>query len=196
MKNKVYDIITERIIDMLKKGVAPWHRPWKVTCLGGECGAFFNLKTKKPYRGANVYLLSGTPFASPYFVTFKQAKDLGGMVRKGEQGFPVIFWKRLEIEEEFNGEKIKKTIPFLRYYTVFNTEQCEGLEDKLPKSEEREATEEEKEQVKSEALNEADNIVENMPKRPDIFHGGNRACYKPMVDVVNMPEPKTFKDLE
>jgi antirestriction protein ArdC len=196
MKNKVYEIITERIIDMLKKGVAPWHQPWKVTCLGNECGAFFNLKSKKPYRGVNVLLLSGNPYSSPYFVTFKQAKDMGGMVRKGEQGFPVTFWKRIEIEEDLGGETVKKTIPFLRYYTVFNVEQCDGLEDKLPKTEEREATEEEKEQVKSEALNEADNIVESMPKRPEILHGGSRACYKPHYDVVKMPEPTTFKDLE
>lgn len=196
MKNQVYQIITDRIIDMLKKGVAPWHQPWKVTCLGNECGAFFNLKSKKPYRGVNVLLLSGNPYTSPFFVTFKQAKEMGGSVRPGEKGFPVTFWKRIDIEEDVDGDKVKKTIPFLRYYTVFNVEQCDGLEAKLPKTEKREATEEEKEQIKSEALNEADNIVESMPKRPDIFHGGNRACYMPMLDRVQMPEPKAFKDLE
>jgi antirestriction protein ArdC len=119
---------------------------------------------------------------------------MGGKVKPGVKGTIVVFWKRIQIEEE-DGEK--KVIPFLRYYTVFNVEQCDGLEDKLPKKEEvRETTEEEKAEALSEATILAQTIVDCMPKKPDIKHGGGRACYSPSLDRVRMPEQKDFTGRE
>lgn len=77
----VYSIVTDRIIDLLGKGVVPWHQPWK----GGD-GAPANLVSKKPYRGVNVFLLNSVAYLSPYWLTFKQARSLGGNIRKGEKG--------------------------------------------------------------------------------------------------------------
>ena len=197
MKNEVYKIITDRILEILKSGVAPWQKPWKTVCLGDECGAFFNLKTKKAYRGANVWILAASPFTSPYFVSFKQAQSMGGKVRKGEKGTIVTFWKPIKIEELVDGRIERKTIPYLRYYTVFNVEQCDGLEAKLPKKAEvRDATEEEKEQARIESIDEAEALVEAMPLKPEIRHGGGRAFYRPTSDLVGMPEREDFNGSE
>ena len=87
-----------------------------------------NLASGKPYRGVNVFLLHAMSYTSPYWLTFKQAQELGGHVRKGEKSCPVVFWKWLEVERE--GEK--ERVPFLRYYSVFNSAQCEGIEAHVP----------------------------------------------------------------
>jgi antirestriction protein ArdC len=195
-RKSTYELVTDRILDLLKQGVAPWHKPWKTTCLGGECGAFFNLKTKKPYRGANVWLLAAADFSSPYFISFNQCKSMGGMVRQGEKGTKIIFWKPIKVEDK-NSVTGFKVIPMCRGYTVFNVEQCDGLADKLPKKEEeREATDEEKQAVLVEALTEAEAIVEAMPKKPEIRHTGSRACYSPTFDRVTMPDRQDFDGTE
>ena len=83
----VYEIVTEEIIKQLEGGTAPWHKPW-------HCEEHRNLVSKKAYRGINVFLLSTRPFPSPWWLTFRQAKELGGSVRKGQRGTMVVFWKR------------------------------------------------------------------------------------------------------
>jgi antirestriction protein ArdC len=89
-----------------------------------------NLITKKEYQGVNAFLLGCQGYASRYWLTFRQCKDLGGSVRKGAKATPVIYWNWLEFEKE--GEKEEK-VPFLRYYAVFNVEQYEGIpEEKVP----------------------------------------------------------------
>lgn len=107
------------------------------------------------------------------------------MVRKGEKGTPVIFWKRFEVKDKATGEKKQSFL--LRYYTVFNVEQCDGIEWSAPAP------------VVGAPFNPIPAcaaIVEAMPQRPDITHGGNRACYSPMFDKVNMPEAVTFDSPE
>src|SRR5262245_51621584 len=118
----IYDLITQRILDHLAHGTVPWHRPWT----GG--GLPINLLTQKPYRGVNVWLLASQPYTSPYWLTFFQAQEIGGRIRKGEKSTPVIFWKLREEtqEEETRGEaRGKHRTPVLRAYNVFNTDQCE-----------------------------------------------------------------------
>src|SRR4029450_8953189 len=87
----VYDLITERIVEKLQQGTIPWQKPWN-----GAAGLQRNLSSQKPYRGVNVWMLGSAGYTSPYWLTFKQAKEIGGSVRKGEHGFPVVFWKWLE----------------------------------------------------------------------------------------------------
>ena len=77
---KIEEIITARIIDKLEQGTIPWHKPWT----GGEAPK--NLITKKEYRGVNVFILNAMGYSSPYWVSFKQAHELGGVVKKGEKG--------------------------------------------------------------------------------------------------------------
>src|SRR5208283_3220754 len=86
-KMNTYEIVTDKIIKLLEQGVIPWRRPWIAA------GLPRNLMSKKTYRGINLFLLSAAKYASPYWLTFKQANQLGGSVRKGEHGEVIVFWK-------------------------------------------------------------------------------------------------------
>jgi antirestriction protein ArdC len=84
---------------MLEKGTVPWRKPWKV-----QTGLPRNLISGKPYRGINTFLLHAMNYESPFWLTYRQALELGGNVRKGEKACPVVFWKQLEIEDKESGE--------------------------------------------------------------------------------------------
>ena len=168
-----FDQITERIVSLLSKGTIPWHKPWQI-----QNGLPRNLISKKTYRGINVFLLSVMSYESPYWLTYRQAIELGGNIRKGEKGCPVVFWKQLEIDDKETGETEK--IPVLRFYHVFNIEQCEGL--KNISAIERHAP----------VMVRASEIVEHMPQRPIIKHGMIRAFYSPSEDFVGMPLRERF----
>ena len=83
----IYAIVTEKIINLLEQGIVPWRRPWTST------GLPRNLVSKKPYRGVNHFLLSASKYVSPFWLTMRQANELGGHVRKGEESTIVVFWK-------------------------------------------------------------------------------------------------------
>src|SRR5687767_15311768 len=86
------------------------------------------MATGKPYRGINVFMLSAAGYASPYWLTFNQARKLGHPIKKGEHGWPVVFWKFLDSPAEGLDDTAGKGRPMLRYYTVFNAAQCQGLD--------------------------------------------------------------------
>ncbi|TKJ41199.1 hypothetical protein CEE37_05915 [candidate division LCP-89 bacterium B3_LCP] len=181
-KKDAYQVITDRICELLEKGEIPWQRPW-------NSGNDFpkNLASKKEYRGINPFMLASMRYTSPYWLTFKQAKDLGGGIKAGEKGTPVVFWKWIEREDESTGEVNK--IPFLRYYTVFNLTQTVGIpEDKIP------ALDEETREFNP--IEEAEKIVANMQRRPEIQNIESRAYYRPSQDLVNMPKKELFKSDE
>ncbi|HKV10909.1 MAG TPA: ArdC family protein, partial [Thermoanaerobaculia bacterium] len=90
MSQRIYQLVTDRILDLLEKGVVPWKKPWRATGIPVPPS---NLVSRRPYRGINVFLLIAQHFGSPYWVTFKQALDLGGHVRRGERGTPIVFWR-------------------------------------------------------------------------------------------------------
>jgi len=182
MANKVYEIITEKIIKQLEAGEIPWKQPW----LGGWPK---NLISKKNYQGINTFILGCQKYSNPYWLTFKQVNQLGGKVRKGEKSTVIVFWKQLEVKEKDidNEELVIKTIPFLRYYRVFNADQCELPEDKIPKLEVNK---------NFKPIEKCEKIVENMPKRPEIRHKENIAYYSPNKDYVNMPKKEYFKKEE
>lgn len=171
----VYEIVTNRIIEHLEKGVVPWQKPWT----GG--GLPKNLITGKQYRGINVWLLNSLNYSQNCFLTFKQVKELGGSVKKGEQSQIVIFWKWIE-KENTQTKEIEK-IPFLRYYNVFNIDQCTGIpKEKLPPVIER----------KNDPIETCEKILNEMPKRPEIRHKEQSAYYNKQDDYVNMPKVETF----
>ena len=174
----VYGIVTERIVALLEQGTIPWQKPW---ASNGEDCLPRNLLSKKPYRGVNVFLLHAMSYESPYWVTFKQAQELGGNVRKGEKACPVVFWKWLDAQDDPSREK--KRIPLLRYYHLFNVSQCEGIETPTP----------EKLGRAHDPIMSAEQIVAGMPKAPEINHGRNRAAYSPALDCVFMPSPEAFQ---
>lgn len=175
---KINRMITDRMIDRIKStGELPWKKPWTSFSLMPR-----NLVSKKNYRGVNVFLLHALGYNSPYFLSFKQVTAMGGKIRKGEHACPVVFWKFVEVEEQDDPDQ--KGYAFLRYYNVFNTEQCEGLEGKVPVIEipKRE----------HEPLEIAEQVVASMPNPPVVNHGCRQASYSPSLDRVAMPDPETF----
>jgi antirestriction protein ArdC len=169
----VYEIVTSRILEELERGVVPWHKPWRTLPPA-------NLVSKKPYRGINVFLLALQGYGSQYWLTYRQAQALGGNVRKGEHGTKVVFWKfdTYETETAEGEPEGRKSAAFLRYYTVFNLEQTEGLKAlrALPPAF---------------PIESAESIVNAMPN-PPAFAQGFQAAYAPSRDTVTMPSRTAF----
>lgn len=174
-RGSVYDIVTERIVALLEKGTVPWHKPWKE-----KGGMPKNLISKKPYRGINAFLLHSMLYESPFWLTFNQCRGLGGQVRRGEKSTPVVFWKMFEVTIKENDDK--KVIPLLRFYNVFNENQCEGLKP------ERE--------VLSETVMAPQTVIESMPLPPDIRYGMRQAAYSQAEDAVLMPDRSSFESAD
>lgn len=174
----VYDLITERIMTLLEKGTVPWRKPWKA-----QTGLPRNLVSRKVYRGINLWVLHAVNYESPFWLTFRQAHELGGSIRKGEKACPVVFWKQLEVEDKESGETEK--IPMLRFYYVFNLAQCDGLKNipAMPPVE-----------IPLNAPTKPEEIVAFMPKRPEIKHGMRKAFYSPTADIIAMPHRARFEN--
>ena len=127
IKRDLYTEVTARILAELERGAAPWVKPWSAT--PGQ-NVPQNAVSNRPYSGCNVVLLwltRGQGWPTPRFLTFKQAQEAGGSVRKGERGTKVYFVKQLRVTESKEGEGQDKLVPMMREYTVFNVAQCEGL---------------------------------------------------------------------
>ena len=179
-KANVYEMVTERIIAELEKGIIPWEKPWT----GVRNGAF-NRITKRPYSLINQMLL----LHRGEYATYKQWSDLGGHVRKGEKSEIVVFWKILEQVEtnEETGEKEIKKIPLLRYYNVFHISQVDGVEPLAPEQLNNEV----------EPITEADKIITDYINREHLNFiecKSNQAYYSPAADTVKVPlkEQYTF----
>ena len=181
MKTTIYDVITNRIIETLEQGDIIWKRTWNARTQAPR-----SFISKKKYQGINIFLLSSLRYSNPNFLTFNQAKALGGTVKKGEKSCPIIFWSFVEKADE-NG-KVSQ-IPFLKYYSVFNVSQCDGLV--LPED----MTTAMPEVSGAEEFDLAEEIANGMPNRPEIKHGFSRACYRPATDEINMPDRQSFTGL-
>ena len=167
----IQETVTAQIISALESGTAPWRKPWK-----GNASPH-NVISGKTYQGINWFLLS--MMGGGGFLTYKQAQSLGGNVRKGEKGNPIIFWNFIE-KKKANGEIGK--VAFLRSYTVFSVSQCDGLE--LP------APETEGETVPFVPIERAEETIAKTGA--EISHGGDRAFYRPATDQIQMPEKTAF----
>jgi antirestriction protein ArdC len=168
----VYQIVTDKIIEELQKGVIPWRRPWTTR------GRSFpiNYVTRKPYTGVNQWLLPAGEYA-----TYKQVQEAGGHVKKGEKGWLVVFFALLDSKEDE-----KKKIPILKYYTVFeiNT-QCEGAESKYKPNEITE----------HDAIEQAENIIHTYGNElaGGIVYGHDSAYYMPSKDMIHVPKLEDYK---
>jgi antirestriction protein ArdC len=177
----VYEVITSRIIQQLESGVAPWHKPWKAR---GKNGLPRNLISGREYRGINVWTLLSSGYANPQWLTFRQARQLDGHVRQGEVGFPVVYWKFGRREVEDGDEIMEKRSVLCLYYTVFNTEQCEGLKIR--------AAEPTENQPHVQPIKACEQVVADCRGKPVIKHGGDCASYSKVLDYVQMPERICF----
>jgi len=178
----VFEIVTEQILSHLDKGIIPWKRPWST-----EIRLPRNLVTGRKYQGINVWLLMASSYASPYWLTFNQVRDLRGTVRKGEKSSIVVYWNFKEVDElnEDTGEVEHKNIPFLKYYRVFNVHQCDGI-----------AMPDQSRCDKPDSREDAEALVNGYHGRPDIKHGFAKASYNPVEDQVKMPARTDFMSLE
>jgi antirestriction protein ArdC len=132
MKRDLYSEVSARIIAELQKGAAPWVKPWSASPgANTPCNAVSN----RPYSGCNVVLLwmaQAAGYRTPRFLTFKQALELGGNVRRGERGTKVYFVKQLQVHDEDADDNVSaRLIPMMREYTVFNVDQCENLPNEI-----------------------------------------------------------------
>jgi antirestriction protein ArdC len=177
----VYEIITEKIIKQLESGVAPWRQPW-------TCQSPANLVTQKEYRGLNVFTLASQGFPSRFWLTFKQATKLGGRISKGQKSSPVIFWNLGDERETTTQGGAKETSRplLLRYYSVFNLSQAEGID--IPASLLHETR-------TKDPIETCEQIVASMPN-PPVFEQSNKACYSPSSDTVGMPARDLFHSSE
>jgi antirestriction protein ArdC len=177
----VYEIITDKIIKQLESGVAPWRKPW-------TCQPPANLITQREYRGLNVFTLASQGFPSRFWLTFNQVSKLGGKIRKGEKSSPVIFWNVGDEQEATTQDGAKETTrPFLlRYYSVFNLSQTEGIDISESLLQETRT---------NDPIETCEQLVTNMPN-PPAFEQSDKAWYSPANDVVGMPARGLFHSSE
>jgi len=170
----IYNEIINRIIAQMEEGVAPWCKPW-------VSGKAVSHVTGKPYSLLNQMLL-GKPGE---YLTFKQCQQEGGKVKKGEKASMIVFWKFIECEDEETGEK--KEVPYLRYYSVFHIDQCEGLTAKHQIMLTETAGSDET----------ANEIIYDYLSRSGvkmIHEDSDRAYYRPATDTVVIPQRKQFAE--
>lgn len=180
MSINVYELVTNRIIEQLENNIIPWEKPWSGTIDGA-----FNRVSKKPYSILNQMLLK----YDGEYASFKQWKDLGGHIRKGEKSEMVVFWKMYPIKEkQDDGTEIIKTIPLLKYINVFHISQVDGVEPLKQK-----VTHD------IEPIDKAEKILNDYWNRENItieHVKGDKAFYSPMFDKIQLPLFEQFKQSE
>lgn len=171
-----YDRVTERIVKALESGSPlPWRKPWSSPV---PCNA-----SGRKYNGLNRLVLSCTEFPDHRWLTFRQALDLGGNVRKGEKGTPVLLWKQLALDLD-DEEGHRKSGMFCQTFTVFNAAQCDGID--LPELHQTQVT-------SSAIFDKVQTALKNFESCPPIHYGKTSAYYSPSRDEVHMPHPNHFE---
>ena len=191
-KQDVYSKVTNKIIADLERGNLTWLQPWQSGHAAGEISKPLRA-IGKPYQGINVIMLWASAmeqgFDCPIWLTYKQAAEHGGQVRKGEKGSLVVYadtFKKTEANEK--GEDVETSIPFMKGYTVFNAQQIDNLPAHFT------ARTEPQHGQPIERMEQAERFF--AATGATIQHGGNRAFYSPDRDMVQMPEMQSFRDVE
>jgi len=179
-KADIQQVVTDNIIAAMEKGIVPWRKPWN-----GH-GSQVSLSTGKPYRGINTLILDAVQMSRgyelPLWGTFKQISAMGGKVMKGEKGTPVVLWKPMEREDEDGNVK---SFMLMRYFTVFNVAQTEGLE--VP----------DKYLVTREPVPVMEGVREVLAYGPEVRHlAQDRAYYEPAKDRITLPTLEQFLSAE
>lgn len=181
MKN-IYKTITNQIIADLENNHLPWEQPWDGTNIPT------NLKSKKAYRGINILILWSMAmkyqYSSNYWLTFKQAKELGGTVKKKSKGTPILFYMEIvkKVENKETGEETEKKILIPKYYNVFNLVQTEGI--KINTANENDFN----------PVSKAEDIIHN--SGAVIKEGSSGAYYRSDIDVIGIPKRSLFEAVE
>lgn len=178
MKTDAYQEITDRIIEALETGAAPWLKRWSDRP-AATLGLPHNASSMTSYNGVNVLLLwieaDKRGYNADGWMTYKQAQAKGAQVRKGEKGTRICFFKPLNVTDKDTGEE--KKVPMLRTFTVFNIEQIDGLEYEAPDA----------------ANTDISDILELAQAiGASVQHGGNKAFFMPSRDMIQMPTIEQF----
>ena len=179
----IAEIVTARVLDQIGAGQVPWRKPWKA-------GLPRNLGTRREFRAVNLLLLGGADFTSRYWLTSRQAQQLGGQVRQGERAAPVVCWKRHtpdaprgRDEQPAPGEPAPG-VPCI--WAVFNLDQVEGVPapaDDQPRRADR--------------FQVAEQMLEVMPDQPEIVHLQTRQPgYSPRRDRLTLPHLSQFQSAD
>jgi antirestriction protein ArdC len=191
MKQDIYQKVTDKIIADLEKGQLTWLKPWSTGNLDGRIVKPLR-HNGMPYNGINVLMLWAASveagYVSPHWMTFKQAKELGANVRKGERGSLVVYANSItKTEEQDDGSEEERKIPFMKGYSVFNVDQIEGLPEQY--------------YAKPEPIIDGVERIAHADAffaatNADLRHGGNRAFYSGGSDHVQMPAFESFRSPE
>ena len=192
MRTDVYQKITDRIVQELEQGVRPWLKPWNAS--HGDGRIIRPLRANGiPYNGINVLVLWSEAiekgYASPIWMTFKQAADLKANIRKGEHGSLIVYADKIIRTEtdSTTGEEAARAIPFMKGYTVFNVDQIDGLPEHFYG----------KPAPRGEAVQRIERAESFFAATgANVVHGGSRACYVPSTDNIHMPCIDFFRDSE
>ena len=191
-RQDIYSRITDQIVGALESGVKPWTQPWNAAHAAGPVSRPLRFNGES-YSGINVLTLWASAmersFAAPIWMTFKQARELGGHVRKGEKGSPVVYANTIVKTEtdQASGDDVDVTIPFMKGYTVFNVDQIEGLPAHYY------------------AIADGEQNPDTRDERAEAFFaatgarvetGGNSAYYRIDTDHIQMPAFESFVDAQ
>lgn len=194
-RKDIHQEVTDKIVAELERGTVPWVRPWSVT------GAALprNAVSGKPYNGVNILMLWGSAdyqgFECGNWLTFKQAKDYGGNVRKGEKGTHIVWAQPFEktkksesgaTQRDENGNPLKDRFMMMKAYTVFNALQCDGLPGGIATTSKA---------IEKPVADRSERIEQWIGDiGADVRHGGDRAYYMPSDDHIQMPNIERFEN--
>lgn len=187
MANQIYEKvaarITEAVNQQLAKGIIPWRMPWQA--MGGAVNGI----SMKPYRGVNQLLLGCYECPSGIFLTYKQAKELGGQIKKGSKSIPIVFWKMYGQQRDEKGFITDKGVPMIKTSLVFPLDNFYDIPtDKLPK----------KPLLKLnlfDAHESSEQLIASIRPQPVVRLAGH-ASYSPSEDVLRMPDPFLFNSFQ
>lgn len=186
---KTYEKFAEAIVTATLASDAAWTKPWKV---GQAFGLPRNALTGRDYRGCNVLMLLSRNFASREWLTYKQAAEMGGHVRKGQKGTPIFFFSMIEKKNEDKDQDEKDEIPVLKCFTVFNVEQIEGLDKtKLAGAENAEPTATTEEEAEAKIFADCEKMMNLSTWSED----STSAYYNPVSDEIHLPRRRDFVSL-
>ena len=174
--NQILEAITNDVIKALETGTAPWVKPWD----NAAFGAPYNPVSGTRYKGINflyLTLMQDWKGGANSWLTYKQAQQLGGQVRKGSRGVHIVYYKPLLVRDKVTGEETK--IPMLKSYVVFNSNDVDGVSFERPQL------------TEIERLAQCERFIQDT--KAQIKFGGDSACYIPMLDIINMPQAESFK---
>lgn len=196
MAQNVYQMVTDRIVEMMNQGIIPWEKPWKgMSSNLKDCAISYT--SRKPYSLLNQILLG----EDGEYITFNECTKLGGKVKKGAKSRIVVFYKplvkKVTTKDEETGEEVEKEKMsfFLQYYRVFHINDCEGIKSKFAEDETTSTGEQ------FESILDGEKVIEDYIERErangfSLEHKkGDRAYYQPSLDKIVLPLKEQFKEI-